>query len=90
MVASSDLQRFFNMYMSDHQLKRNGIFAKFGVPQQHLFRIMPLYHPQQQQMQMPRCLSHGWSCGPGLTLCCEGLVCFDGNAKRGRHCAARG
>lgn len=78
------------MYMRDDQLKRDGIFAKFGVPQHHLFRIMPIYYPQQQQMQMPRCLPHGWSCGQGSSPCCEGLSCFDRNAKRGRYCVTRG
>ena len=90
-VCSSDLKRFFNDYMKEHPMKRYGAFGKFGVSQQHLFRIKPVYHPQQQHpMQMPICLPYGWSCGLGFTPCCVGLSCFDGNAKRGRYCAATG
>lgn len=73
-------------------MKRDGTFGKFGVPQPHLLRIMPLYYSQQQQlpMKIPTCLPHGWSCGLGLSPCCAGSTCFDGNAKRGRYCVARG
>jgi hypothetical protein len=49
---------------------------------------MPV-HYQQQAMHAPLCLPHGWTCGPGLPTCCSGLVCYDGNAKRGAHCVSR-
>jgi hypothetical protein len=54
-----------------------------------MFRLMPL-HYQQQLMHSPPCLPHIWTCGPGLPPCCPGLTCYEGNAKRGRHCVARG
>jgi hypothetical protein len=49
---------------------------------------MPL-HYQQRLVQNPLCLPHLWTCGPALPPCCHGLMCYDGNAKRGRHCVAR-
>jgi hypothetical protein len=36
------------------------------------------------------CIPNLWTCGPSLPPCCSGYMCFDGNAKRGRHCVARG
>lgn len=58
------------------------------VRRQKIFSLLPIQHYQQHQQ--PACLPHIWTCGPGLPSCCPGLMCFEGNAKRGRYCAARG
>lgn len=58
------------------------------IRRQMLYPLVPMHH-QQPQVQ-PTCLPHVWTCGPGLPPCCAGLMCYDGNAKRGRHCVARG
>jgi hypothetical protein len=87
-VYSYDRNRFFNMYMKKHDGNSDEIYRKFGSPRQNIFRLMPL-HYQQQVLQTPSCLPHGWTCGPNLPPCCSGLMCYDGNAKRGRHCISR-
>ena len=61
---------------------------KFGSSRHELFRLMPL-HYQHQAMHAPSCLPHGWTCGSSLPTCCSGLMCYDGNAKRGPHCVSR-
>jgi hypothetical protein len=58
--------------------------------------FLNLYWKQREQthensiFQQPTCLPAMWTCGPNLPPCCAGLTCYDGNAKRGRHCVARG
>ncbi len=80
---------FFNMYSKQHEPNSDETNKKFGSHRQQMFRLMPL-HYQQQLMHSPPCLPHIWTCGPGLPPCCPGLTCYEGNAKRGRHCVARG
>jgi hypothetical protein len=78
-----------NMYSNQQETNFDAPYKKFGSSRQHLFRMMPLHH-QQPLIQSPPCLPHVWTCGPDLPPCCPGLMCYDGNAKRGRHCVARG
>ncbi len=86
---SSNFDNFLHMFMKQPKINSYPINRKFGSSQQHIFRLMPL-HYQQQQVQNPSCLPQIWTCGPNLPPCCPGLMCYDGNVKRGRHCVARG
>lgn len=91
-IASIDSHRYFknlNKYLHLHERDPDTFNGKFGSPRQHLYRLMPLYY-SQQLAQDPPCLPHVWTCGPGLPPCCPGLMCYDGNAKRGRQCVAKG
>ena len=86
---SNDLNDFLNMHMKQRPTNYDETGRKFGSSRQNIFRFMPLnYH--QQIVQNPVCLPQVWTCGPGLPPCCSGLMCYDGNAKRGRYCVARG
>lgn len=64
-------------------------YGKFGLPKQHLYQLGPIYHPQQPSRENQLCLPTIWTCGPDLPPCCPGLICYNGNAKRGRYCIAR-
>jgi hypothetical protein len=75
--------------MKQQERNSNEINGKFGSPRQHLFRFLPLYY-SEQSLQKPSCLPHIWTCGPDLPPCCPGLMCYDGNAKRGRQCVTKG
>jgi hypothetical protein len=86
---SNRYANFFNNYMKQQETNSDETRGKFGFPRHHIFRLMPL-HYEQQLVKNPPCLPHVWTCGPGLPPCCDGLMCYDGNAKRGRHCVARG
>ena len=83
---TNTFDRFLKEYFkerSDSDLDRESFIRR-----QFLFPSLPL---QQYQSQIqPTCLPAVWTCGPGLPPCCDGLMCYDGNAKRGRHCVARG
>jgi hypothetical protein len=86
----NDYDRFLDMYMKERTVGLDA--ANHEYPnEQYLVRRQNMYPflPMQQQPQ-PMCLPHIWTCGPGLPPCCAGLMCYDGNAKRGRHCVARG
>ncbi len=74
--------------MRQHETNSDEMHGKFGSPRHYIYRHMPL-HYQQRLVQNPLCLPHLWTCGPALPPCCHGLMCYDGNAKRGRHCVAR-
>lgn len=87
-VYSYDLNRYFNTYMKNRETNSDEFHRKFGSPRQNIFRLMPI-HYQQHAIQTPSCLPHGWTCGPSLPLCCSGLICYNGNAKRGPHCVGR-
>jgi hypothetical protein len=82
---SNDLNRYLKL----QQRNSDEFNRKFGSPRDHVFRLMPLYY-QQKSLQYPSCLPTVWTCGPGLPPCCPGLMCYDGNAKRGRYCVAKG
>jgi hypothetical protein len=75
--------------MKQHEMNSDENHGKFGSSRHHIFRIMPL-HYQQRLVQNPPCLPNVWTCGPSLPPCCHGLMCYDGNAKRGRYCVAKG
>lgn len=45
---------------------------------------------RQRRRMILECLPNGWTCSPGLAPCCQGSMCYEGNAKRGRVCVARG
>ncbi|UJR21397.1 hypothetical protein I4U23_024487 [Adineta vaga] len=85
----NDLNNLLQMYLKQRETMLDTSKQKFGSPRQNLFRVMPI-HYQQLQIHNPTCLPQVWTCGPGLPLCCPGLMCYDGNAKRGRYCVARG
>lgn len=97
---SNEINRFLNSYVRQSGAAHDGREGEgFMSRRQPLFRLMPLnyhhsffQHQQQQQQQQPQitCLPEIWTCGPGLPPCCRGLMCYDGNAKRGRYCVARG
>ena len=77
---------------SNEQLETKN--EKVLVRRQIMFPRIPIQEQQQQQQQARQgqltCLPAIWTCGPGLPPCCHGFMCYDGNAKRGRHCIARG
>jgi hypothetical protein len=81
---SNDFDRFLEKYFKERSQLNEGFLDRRQV-------MYPLSPMQQYQPQMqPTCLPHVWTCGPGLPPCCAGLMCYDGNAKRGRQCVARG
>ncbi len=84
---SNDFDRFLEKYFKERSNNPNSN-EKFFARQQLMYPLAPMqqYQPQMQ----PTCLPHVWTCGPGLPPCCAGLMCYDGNAKRGRQCVARG
>ncbi|CAF1019145.1 unnamed protein product [Adineta steineri] len=84
-----DLNHFLNMYTNQRETNSDRIDKRFGSSRQLLFRLMPL-HYQQPVVQNPVCLPRIWTCGPDLPPCCPGLMCYGGNAKRGRHCVVQG
>ena len=77
---STDFDRFLDRYFKQRTNSDD------NSPNRRQFAY-PLAPGQQHQ---PACLPHVWTCGPGLPPCCAGLMCYDGNAKRGRQCVARG
>jgi hypothetical protein len=86
---SNNFDRFVDKYLKERSANLNEVNnpnsnAKFAARRRLTF---PLFGMQQHQ---PTCLPNVWTCGPGLPPCCSGLMCYDGNAKRGRHCVARG
>ncbi|CAF0821805.1 unnamed protein product [Rotaria sp. Silwood1] len=90
---SDDFNRFLEMYLKERsgeldEGNNESSNEEVLVRRQKLFNVLPVqqYQPQLQ----PMCLPHIWTCGPGLPPCCPGLMCYDGNAKRGRQCVARG
>ncbi|CAF3334090.1 unnamed protein product [Rotaria socialis] len=91
--GSNDDNHLFGTYLkgrleeSDEDINENSNEERL-VRRQNLLSLFPVQHYQSQYQ--PTCLPHIWTCGPGLPQCCPGLMCFDGNAKRGRYCAARG
>ena len=94
---STDLNDFLNLYLRQREGKQEQSNENSITRRQPNFRLMPLnYLPHQQHQQQqpyfqqPTCLPAIWTCGPNLPPCCSGLICYDGNAKRGRHCVARG
>ncbi|CAF0958790.1 unnamed protein product [Rotaria sordida] len=86
---SSDLNRLFNMYRKQQEKNYDQTNQKFGSPREYIFRPISSYY-EQKPLQNPRCLPQVWTCGANLPPCCPGLMCYDGNAKRGRFCVARG
>ncbi|CAF0827474.1 unnamed protein product [Adineta ricciae] len=91
---TNDYERFLSMYAkqrSAHQdtMKHGNLDDEYAIRQQQMFPFFPMQHQQPGQFQQ-MCLPHIWTCGPNLPPCCPGLMCYDGNAKRGRHCVARG
>lgn len=86
---ADDFDRFLDMYSREQLNKDNQANEEeFVVRRQNMFPFSPI---QQQLPQVqPICLPQIWTCGPGLPECCPGLMCYSGNAKRGRHCVARG
>ena len=76
---------------SNEQLETKN--EKVLIRRQIMFPRIPIQEQQQQQQARQgqlTCLPAIWTCGPGLPPCCHGFMCYDGNAKRGRHCIARG
>jgi len=86
---SNGLNDVVHMYMKQREANLDEINKKFGSPRYHMLRFMPIDHQQQLVQNLP-CVPQIWTCGPGLPDCCPGLMCFEGNAKRGRHCVAKG
>jgi hypothetical protein len=90
---SNDFDRLFNKYLKERsgnidEINDANSNKEFVVRRRLMFPILPIQpYPLQAQ---PTCLPHVWTCGPGLPPCCPGLMCYDGNAKRGRQCVARG
>jgi hypothetical protein len=87
----NDFDHFLNKYLQGRPRNMYGINnansnEEHVVHRQSMFPILPIQQQQMQQM----CLPNVWTCGPNLPPCCPGLMCYDGNAKRGRHCVARG
>ncbi len=92
---SNDLDRFLDTYLRE----RSGNVYKFNpkksneefmFPRQNMFPLSSMQQYLPPNQPQPMCLPNIWTCGPGLPPCCPGLMCYDGNAKRGRHCLARG
>lgn len=88
---TNTLDRFLKEYFKERsESMHNPAFDRESfIRRQFMFpSALPIqqYQPQVQ----PTCLPHVWTCGPDLPPCCAGLMCYDGNAKRGRHCVARG
>ncbi|CAF0891425.1 unnamed protein product [Rotaria sp. Silwood1] len=86
---SNDLNQFLNMYVKRQERNLDETNKKFGSPRQYMLHPLPSYY-EEKPLQKPLCLPHIWSCGPHLPPCCPGLMCYDGNAKRGRYCVAKG
>jgi hypothetical protein len=82
---STNLNDFLNMYLKLQNENSEKINKDSRTGGHYMSRLMPLHYQQQ-----PTCLPHIWTCGPHLPPCCSGLMCYDGNAKRGRYCVARG
>ena len=79
-----NLNHYMPNYLRQQERQPDRKYADFNYGQQQpLFRFMP--PPVQQSV----CLPAIWTCGPHLPPCCPGLMCYDGNAKRGRQCVAR-
>jgi hypothetical protein len=94
---SNEFNRFLDRYLRERSRNINegnnaNLNEEFVDRRQNMFPFPPMQQQQQQQQAnlQPMCLPHIWTCGPGLPPCCPGLMCYDGNAKRGRHCVARG
>jgi hypothetical protein len=93
---SNDVNHLLDMYLRERlenmdESNDANLNEEFVVRRQNMFPFFPMQQQQQQQPQgQHMCLPHIWTCGPGLPPCCQGLMCYDGNAKRGRHCVARG
>jgi hypothetical protein len=90
---SNDFDRLLKKYLKEQSGNINdfnspNLNEEFFVRQQRMFPMLPIQ--QHQPLLPPMCLPNVWTCGPGLPPCCPGLMCYDGNAKRGRHCVARG
>ncbi|CAF2405856.1 unnamed protein product [Rotaria sp. Silwood2] len=76
-----------NMKQAERNLDETN--KKFGSSRQYMFRPLPV-HYEQKLLPNPLCLPQVWTCGPNFPPCCPGLMCYDGNAKRGRYCVAKG
>lgn len=90
---SNSFDRFFEKYLKErseniHEITNPDLNEKLVARRQFMFPLLSIQ--QHQQHVQPMCLPHIWTCGPGLPPCCAGLMCYDGNAKRGRLCVARG
>ena len=82
---TNDYDRFLEMYAKERLANTNDEYVS-RRQNNHPFALIQQQLPQFQQM----CSPHIWTCGPNFPPCCPGLMCYDGNAKRGRHCVARG
>ena len=90
---ANEYDRLMDMYMRERGAGHDAANLEYPneqylVRRQNMYPFLPMQQPGPQGQQM--CLPHIWTCGPGLPPCCPGLMCYDGNAKRGRHCVARG
>ena len=87
---SDTFDRLVKEYLKErsNSISHSASDRDFFIRRQMMYPLLPI-HQYQPQVQ-PTCLPHVWTCGPGLPPCCAGLMCYDGNAKRGRHCVARG
>ncbi|UJR28035.1 hypothetical protein I4U23_009292 [Adineta vaga] len=90
---TNDHDRFLDMYVKE-RLANTDSMHHGSLNNEHVVRRQNMYPFPLMQQQLPQfqqmCLPHIWTCGPGLPPCCSGLMCYDGNAKRGRYCVARG
>jgi hypothetical protein len=90
---SNDLDRLLEIYLKERLENTNEIDDSSNSNEELFVRrqnLFPFQFMQQHQQVQPVCLPHIWTCGQGLPPCCPGLMCYDGNAKRGRQCVARG
>ena len=94
---SNDLERLLNLHfreragnVDDDDNNDDMNSNEDTIERRQLMYPIQLQHQLQQQVPQAMCLPNIWTCGPDLPPCCPGLMCYDGNAKRGRHCIARG
>ena len=85
----NDIDRFLNMYLQE-QLAHSDDDSSGNSNEEYVVRRQNMFPFSALRQAQPMCLPNIWTCGPGLPACCPGLMCYDGNAKRGRHCVARG
>lgn len=86
---SNGYNRLVDTYLKPSERNAEETNGKFGSSRRNLFRMTPPFY-EQKYFENPICLPHVWTCGPNLPPCCPGLMCYGGNAKRGRYCVAKG